>query len=85
MFPGGGTAVDATNEVIDLTAENLGNRWPEIGSLRKTIPAHGLFAHHARGIMLDNVQFETKNPDARPAIAFDDVSDIKTNNVTLTR
>jgi hypothetical protein len=82
IFPGGGTAADATNIVEELTPENLGNRWPEIGSLRKTIPAHGLFAHHVKGITLDNVRFETKNPDARPAIAFDDVTDAKTNNVT---
>jgi hypothetical protein len=81
-FPGGGAAADATNIVEELTPENLGNRWPEIGSLRKTIPAHGLFAHHVKGITLDNVRFETKIPDARPAIAFDDVTDVKTNNVT---
>ncbi len=84
-FPGGGTAEDATNEVAELTPENLGNRWPEIGFLRKTIPAHGLFVHHAKGITLDNVQFETKNPDARPAIAFDDVSEVKTNDAALNR
>ena len=85
IFPGGGTAADATNEVAELTPENLGNRWPEIGFSRKTIPAHGLFAHHAKGIILENVHFETKIPDERPAIAFDDVSDVKTNNAALNR
>ncbi len=85
IFPGGGTEADAANVVAELTPENLGNRWPEISFLRKTIPAHGLFAHHVKGLVLDNVQFETKNPDARPAIAFDDVSGIETNQIAPIR
>jgi polygalacturonase len=85
LLPGGGTDMDATNVVAELTPENLGNRWPEIGSLRKTIPAHGLFAHHAKGMTLENVQFETINSDARPAIVFDDVSEIETNNINSGR
>ena len=80
IFPGGGTEEDATNDVAELTPENLGNRWPEIGNLRKIIPAHGLFAHHFQGISLHNVQFETKSPDARPAVTFQDVTEIKTDD-----
>ncbi len=85
IFPGGGTASDATNIVEELTPENLGNRWPEMGSLRKAAPAFGLFAHHVSGIALDNVRLESKIPDGRPAIAFDDVSEIKTNNIVPNR
>jgi hypothetical protein len=48
--------------------------------LRKTIPAHGLFAHHVQGISLRNIQFETKSPDARPAVTFQDVTEIKTDD-----
>ena len=59
IFPGGGTAEDATNNVAEFTPENLGNRWPEIGNLRKTVPASGLFAHHVKGITLQNVEFST--------------------------
>ena len=70
LFPGGDTEEDATNVVAELTPENLGNRWPEIGFLRKTIPAHGLFAHHLEGIVLDEVQFETKSRDTRPEIVL---------------
>jgi polygalacturonase len=78
-FPGGGTEDDATNDVAELTPENLGNRWPEIGSLRKIIPAHGLFAHHVKGVTLVNVGFDTKTSDARPAVTFQDVAEIKTD------
>ena len=77
VFPGGGTAEDATNIVAEFTPENLGNRWPEIGNLRATVPAHGLFAHHIKGITLQNVEFNTKTPDARPAVVFQDVAGIK--------
>jgi polygalacturonase len=78
-FPGGGTEEDATNNVAELTPENLGNRWPEISSLRTTIPARGLFAHHVKGITLHNVEFTTKTPDERPAVVFQDVAGIKTD------
>jgi hypothetical protein len=79
IFPGGGTVADSANLVEELTPENLGNRWPEIGSLRKTIPASGMFAHHVKGISLQNVELKTKNPDARRSIVFYDVSESKTD------
>jgi polygalacturonase len=81
LFPGGGTAADATNVVAELTPENLGNRWPEARNLRVTIPAYGFFAHHVKGLSLSNVSFETKNPDGRPAIAFSDVTGVETNRI----
>ena len=78
IFPGGGTAQDATNIVEELTPENLGNRWPEMGSLRKTAPAYGFFARHVSGLKLDNVQLEAKNSDARPAVVLQDAKEITT-------
>jgi hypothetical protein len=79
IFPGGGTAADATNVVAELTTEILAHHWPEISSLQKTIPAYGLFAHHVAGITLSHVVFSTKAPDARPAVAFSDVTGGKTD------
>ena len=80
-FPGGGTERDLTNSVpvAEFTPENLGNRWPEIGNLRRIVPARGLYARHVNGITLSNVEFKTKTPDAREAIVFDDVTETKTN------
>jgi hypothetical protein len=79
-FPGGGTAQDATNIVEELTPENLGNRWPEMGSLRRAAPAYGLFARHIKGVSLDDVHFEAKSPDARASVVLEDASEIKTEN-----
>ena len=73
-FAGGGTEADAANKVNELTPENL-KGWPEYGSLGKTVPAHGLFARHVKGITMRNVKFSTKTPDARPAVVFEDVTD----------
>ena len=81
IFPGGGTAQDATNIVEELTPENLGNHWPEMGSLRRAAPAYGLFARHVKGIALENVRFEANNPETRSAIVFEDVSDVETNKL----
>ena len=81
IFPGGGTERDLTNStpVAELTPENLGNRWPEIGNLRRIVPARGLYARHVKGMTLNNVEFSTKTPDVREPIVFDDVTNIKTN------
>ena len=81
IFPGGGTERDLTNSVpvAEFTPENLGNRWPEIGNLRRIVPARGLYARHVAGIALNNIEFGMKTPDARPAVVFDDVTEISTN------
>ena len=83
-FPGGATEMDAgnTNAVAELTPENLGNRWPEIGSLRRIVPARGLYARHVKGITLSNVEFKTKTPDMRQAIVLDDVTETKADKST---
>ena len=44
-----------------------------------TLPARGLFAHHVKGIKLHNVEFNTKTPDVRPAMVFQDVTESKTD------
>jgi hypothetical protein len=38
-------------------------------------PAYGLYARNVRGLSLQNIRFEVKNPDLRPAVVFDHVSD----------
>ena len=77
-FPGGGTAEDAKTVLAELTPENLGDRWPEYGGLRGTVPAHGFYARHVQGLTLRNVQITTKAADARPAVMFVDVANAKT-------
>ena len=75
-FPGGGTAEDARTVLAEFTPENLkAPRWPEYRGLRGTVPAHGLYARHVKGITLRNVTIGTKTTDVRPAVMFVDVGE----------
>jgi len=65
-FEGGGTTAEAAAEVPKLAGEYF-----EIG----TPPAYGLYARNVRGLSLNNIRFEVTNPDLRPAVDFDNVSD----------
>jgi len=73
-YDGGGTAQEATRNVPQMAGEYF-----EIG----TPPAYGLYARNVRGLTLDNVRFQTLNPDLRPAIVFDHVEDATVANVTM--
>ncbi len=76
-FPGGGTAEDAGTVLAELTPENLGNRWPEYGGFRGTVPAFGFYARHVKDLTLRNVSLVTKEQDARPPVVFLDVLDAR--------
>jgi polygalacturonase len=45
------------------------------------LPAHGLYVRHAEGVTLRNVRLRVAAADARPAAAFDDVSDLQLESV----
>jgi hypothetical protein len=47
--------------------------------------AYGLFVRHAKNISINDVEFNTLEPDHRPGLLFDDVSDIDLRNVTVQR
>ena len=65
-YEGGGTTEEATREVPKLAGEYF-----EIG----TPPAYGMYVRNVRGLSLNNVRFEVKTPDLRPALILDNVSD----------
>lgn len=69
-YDGGGTAEEAQREVPQVAGEYF-----EIG----TPPAHGLYARKVRGLSLNNVRFEVEQPDLRPAVVLDHVSDAGVN------
>jgi polygalacturonase len=76
-FAGGGTAAQATREVPEL---EKGYPDPyEFGVL----PAWGLFARHVRNLQMRGVELRTLEPDARPAVALDDVEDARFSDVQL--
>lgn len=65
-YEGGGTAAEAAREVPKMAGEYF-----EIG----TPPAYGLYARNIRGLSLNNVRFEVKTADLRPAVVLENVSD----------
>jgi polygalacturonase len=66
IYEGGGTAEEAQREVPQIAGEYF-----EIG----TPPAYGLYARNVRGLTLDNIRLEVSNPDLRPAMVFERVTD----------
>jgi polygalacturonase len=54
--------------------------YPENGMFGTTLPAHGLYIRHADNITMENVQFRTTNPDERPAIIMDDLTNVSLQN-----
>jgi len=66
-FKGNGTADQAKNIVPELE-----KGYPEPGSFG-VLPAYGIYARHADGLKLDDIELHLINNDARPAISFDNV------------
>jgi polygalacturonase len=60
------------DEIPAVLPENEKN-YPENGMFGHVLPSNGLYIRHAKGIVLNNITFEVRNPDARPDIIFDDV------------
>jgi hypothetical protein len=67
IYEGGGTAKEAAIRNVPQVA----GEYFEIGPR----PAYGLYARNVHGLTLNNVRFEVKNPDVRPAMIFDHVVD----------
>ena len=59
----------------------LGTKYPEIAKFLGTCPAYGLFARHVDGLQLRDITMELMAPDSRPAILYDDVQNLKVENV----
>jgi polygalacturonase len=71
-FIGGGTAEQGSRRDVP----DLERKYPEIDMFGE-LPAYGLYIHHAKGIVFNNVRFRLENPDLRPAIVCDDVQDLE--------
>lgn len=72
-YGGGGTAEEAA-----VTVPQVAGEYFEIG----TPPAYGLYARNVRGLQMNNVRFDVANPDLRPAIVLDHVTDAAINGLT---
>lgn len=70
-YPGGGTADEAGRRDIPEKEDE----YPEY-FMFGVLPAYGLYARHAKGVVLKNVTFRLNSPDMRPAIVCEDVEDL---------
>jgi hypothetical protein len=77
-YAGGGTAAQSAKVVPNVAAEYFGVWDPLPGGP----PAYGLYARNVKGLTLHNVRFEYDEPDARPAVIFDNVEDATVNGLS---
>jgi polygalacturonase len=79
QYAGGGTAEQAAKRNIPNVAAEYFPVWdPAPGGP----PAYGLYARNVKGLTLHNVRFEYQQPDARPAVIFDNVQDASINGLS---
>jgi hypothetical protein len=74
-FPGGGTLEDAHIDVPELR-----DHYPEY-HMFGTLPAYGLYARHARGLVLNNIHFDYAGKEMRAALVCDDVQDLEVSGL----
>ena len=65
--PGGGTA-----EMVNIEVPEAEKSYPENRKLGFSLPASGLYIRHAKNVVLSNLNFHFRTPDARPLIVTDD-------------
>jgi hypothetical protein len=70
-LPGGGTVVNSEVQVPEAV-----DKYPEVKTFGPTIPAYGLWARHVKGLKLNNISFQLKTNDVRPAIICEDAQDL---------
>jgi polygalacturonase len=62
----------ARAEVASQVVPELEKSYPD-AYMFKDLPAYGLYCRHVRGLTLDDIELNTDQPDARPAVVLDDV------------
>lgn len=67
-LPGGGTVAEGYHEVPEAVKE-----YPEVKTFGPTIPAYGIWARHADGLILKDITFKVNKPDQRPVCIFEDI------------
>lgn len=62
-----------TENMDNVIIKELEELYPE-STMFGTLPSYGLYVRHVNDIHIDNVVFDLKNADSRPAIVCDDVT-----------
>ena len=84
IYPGGahkGYAYLPLNRLNDVPEQITD--YPEFSTFGE-LPAWGLYVRHVNGLTMKNVRMTLKDSDFRPAYVFDDVSNLKLENPTIT-
>lgn len=61
-------------EKYERNVPEVADGYPEVYVYGRTLPAHGIYFRHIKGLRLENVEMKTYLPDARKALVLDDVS-----------
>ncbi len=70
--------------ILEHTDKNVPENnkgYPENRMYGASLPAHGFYVRHAKGIQFENFRLLLRNPDARAAIVFDDVKNSSFKNI----
>ena len=71
FMPGGGTREHAAKAV-----EENADAYPE-ASMFGTLPSYGLYCRHVDGLQVHNMEVQAAKTDARSALLFDDVKNLR--------
>jgi hypothetical protein len=77
-YAGGGSAAQAAKRDVPKVAAEYFGVWDTVPG---GPPAYGLYARNVKGLTLQNVRLEYDQPDARPALVFDNVQDATINGL----
>jgi polygalacturonase len=83
IYPGRGNAAYANlpiNRISDIP--ELPKKYPEF-SMFGELPAWGFYVRHVEGLKMKNVIIKIRKDDYRPALVFDDVEDLKFENLKI--
>jgi len=82
---GGGTAAQAARrEIVDMDQIDYrkDGYWTDHKTTWGVPPAYGLYARHIKGLTMENVRFELREPDARPAVFFSDCEKTRVSDLS---
>ena len=65
----------------NVIMKELEELYPE-STMFGLLPSYGLYVRHVNDINLDNIVFELKQEDSRPAIVCDDITGGNIRNIT---
>lgn len=70
LSAGGGKA-----ELVSLEMPEMEGRYPD-AAMFTDLPAYGFYCRHVVGLTMDGLDLSVAQPDARPALVFDDVREL---------